>query len=310
MPYQMLPPGKYICQLTKPAEGSTTIRVAEFADRDGNGLGGLVCNMIVDVFDEAGNYLRTAYCENWRGVTLAMRKATAEYPDGLLPFNWDKLVQIFGLRSRAEVLELERLAGDPTRGPAIMATRFELHCEHQTYSAKDAHGMPTGELKTAERYTFQPLGYVPGSGGFRGRAEGQTATLNRFRTLIMASKAPVTTVQVDAAKATASPAAPQAPTPATATPPSAPAMPARRPAAQPAPAAAPVDEIDAANQAHAILPEVLWRKCSERWGAQAEDKLFKAMDLVKSATGKNLDELTPAEAFVVGTNLDIGLLPF
>lgn len=305
MPYEMLPPGKYIAQLAVPAEGATSITITPFTDRDGNDLGGLVCNMVLDLHDEAGNYVRTAYCENWRGVTLALRKPTPKCPDGLLPFNWDRLVQIFGLQSRAEVLDLERLAADPTRGAAIMAARFELVCRHESYSAKDAHGMATGETKVAERYDIRPLGYVEGGGGFRDKHSAQAATLNRFRTLIMASKAPVQVAQT-------APVAAPAPTVAPAAMPARPAMPQRSPvpAAQSAPATPPASVIEAANAAHAITPEDLWNEACKRWGAEAETKVYAAMDLVKSAAGKNIDELSPEEAFLVGCNIDIGLLPF
>ena len=311
MPYEPLPPGKYTCRLAKPAEGATCIDVTEFTDRDGNAVGGLVCNMLLDVYDADGVFLRVAYAENYRGVTLAMRKPTASYPDGLLPFNWDKLVQIFGLSSRAEVLDLERLAKDPQRGPAIMATVFELWVEHQTYSVKDSHGMATGETRTAERYTIQPLGYQPGAGGLR-QASGtnRAATINRFRTLISACKAPPVVVP------TAAPATPATPPPARPAPVDMPTRPAPQPPAPPTPPAAPaegedVGAVEAANQTRTCSAETLWALCSERWGTEAEAKLWAALDLLgDEAKGKELVDLSPDLLFEAGCNLDIGFIPF
>lgn len=298
MPYEMLPPGRYYASLCPPAEGSTAISVSEFADRDGNPAGGLVCNLMLNAYDERGNFVRVVYAENWRGVTLAMRKPTAKCPDGLLAFNWDKLVQIFGLRSRAEVLDLERLSHDPERGPAIMAARFELHVRHETYAAKDAHGMATGEQKVAERYDVQPLGYVAGGGGLRATAT-QTATLNRFRTLIMANKTPPAVATTDPAAVKA------APVPTTAPAPTRPAIPSRAPAL--------VKDEEDPDQARAISLDRLWSLLLDKWGGDekvAAQKLTAAVDLDKECAGKEFVDLTPTQLFRVGCNLDIGLMPF
>lgn len=289
MAYDPLPPGKYVAQLAVPKEGSTTIDVAPICDRDGNEVGGLVCNMVVDVCDEDGTYRGVRYLTDWRGVRLALTKPTPKCPDGLLPFNWDKLVQIFGLSSRAEVLDLGTLALDPARGPAIMATKFELHVRHETYHAKDAHGLPTGETRTAERMDIQPLGYVGGGASLRDAGKSSKATLARFRTLIMASKAPVTAAQV------AQPSTP------------APAMPTRQP--DNALAKDPEDP-DAAKR---ISLQDLWAKLLAKHGNNADvatAELTKACDLVPGCEGKEFCDLTPEQLYEVGCHLDIGLLPF
>ena len=301
MAYELLPSGKYIAQLAVPKDGSTTIDVAPICDRDGNEVGGLVCNMVIDVCDEDGTYKGIRYLTDWRGIRLALTKPTPKCPDGLLPFNWDKLVQIFGLSSRAEVLDLGTLAQDPARGPAIMATKFELHVKHETYQAKDAHGMPTGETRTAERMDIQPLGYVGGGAGLRDTGRSSKATLARFRTLIMASKAPVTAAQV------AQPATPVTATaPATAIP-SRPAVPTRPPAN--ALAADPEDP----DEVKRISLEDLWSKLLAKHGNNSDvatAELTKACDLVPGCEGKEFCDLTPEQLYEVGCHLDIGLLPF
>lgn len=294
MAYEPLPEGKYIAQLAVPKDGSTTIDIAPIYDRDGNEVGGLVCNMVLDVCDEDGTYRGVRYLTDWRGIRLALTKPTPKCPDGLLPFNWDKLVQIFCLSSRAEVLDLGTLALDPARGPAIMATKFELHVKHETYQVKDAHGMATGETRTAERMDIQPLGYVGGGAGLRDAGRGSKATLARFRTLIMASKAPVTSAQV------AQPA-----TPAPATP--APAMPKRQPANA---LAKDPEDTDAAKR---ISLQDLWAKLLAKHGNDATvatAELTKACDLVPGCEGKEFCDLTPEQLYEVGCHLDIGLLPF
>ena len=295
MAYEPLPEGKYIAQLAVPKEGSTTIDVAPIYDRDGNEVGGLVCNMVVDVCDEDGTYKGVRYLTDWRGIRLALTKPTPKCPDGLLPFNWDKLVQIFGLGSRAEVLDLGTLAQDPTRGPAIMATKFELHVKHETYQAKDAHGMPTGETRTAERMDIQPLGYVGGVAGLRDAGRNAKATLARFRTLIMASKAPVTAAQV---------ATPATPAPAI---PSRPAVPTRPPVN------ALAQDPEDPDETKRISLEDLWTKLLAKHGNNADvatAELTKACDLVPGCEGKEFCDLTPEQLYEVGCHLDIGLLPF
>lgn len=295
MPYEPLPEGKYIAQLAKPKEGSTTIDVAPIFDRDGNEVGGLVCNMVLDVCDEDGTYKGIRYLTDWRGIRLALTKPTPKCPDGLLPFNWDKLVQIFGLSSRAEVLDLGTLALDPMRGPAIMETKFELHVKHETYQVKDAHGMPTGETRTAERMDIQPLGYIGGGAGLRDAGRGSKATLARFRTLIMANKAPVTAAQV-ATSATPAPAMPTRP-----------ATPSRPPAN--ALARDPEDP----DTTKRISLEALWAKLIEKHGQNADAAtaaLAEACDLVPGCSGKEFVDLTPEQLYEAGCHLDIGLLPF
>lgn len=295
MAYDPLPEGKYIAQLAVPKEGSTTIDVAPIYDRDGNEVGGLVCNMVLDVCDEDGTYKGVKYLTDWRGIRLALTKPTPKCPDGLLPFNWDKLVQIFGLQSRAEVLDLGTLAQDPTRGPAIMATKFELHVKHESYQAKDAHGMPTGETRTAERMEIQPLGYVGGGAGLRDAGRGSKATLARFRTLIMASKAPVTAAQV-ATSATPAPAMPTRP-----------ATPSRAPANA---LARDPEDPDAAKR---ISLQDLWAKLLAKHGNDADvagAELAKACDLIPGCEGKEFCDLTPEQLYEVGCHLDIGLMPF
>lgn len=295
MAYEPLPEGKYIAQLAIPKEGSTTIDVAPIYDRDGNEVGGLVCNMVIDVCDEDGTYRGIKYLTDWRGIRLALTKPTPKCPDGLLPFNWDKLVQIFGLSSRDEVLDLGMLAQDPTRGPAIMATKFELHVKYETYQVKDAHGMPTGETRIAERMEIQPLGYIGGGAGLRETGHNAKAAIARFRTLIMASKAPVTAAQV---------AQPAAPAPAI---PSRPAVPTRPPANA---LAQDPEDPDATKR---ISLENLWGRLLKKHGndeATATAELIKACDLVPGCAGKEFVDLTPEQCYEVGCHLDIGLLPF
>ena len=295
MAYEPLPEGKYIAQLAVPKEGSTTIDVAPIYDRDGNEVGGLVCNMVIDVCDEDGTYKGVKYLTDWRGIRLALTKPTPKCPDGLLPFNWDKLVQIFGLSSRAEVLDLGTLAQDPQRGPAIMATKFELHVKHETYQAKDAHGMPTGETRTAERMDIQPLGYIGGGAGLRDAGRNAKATLARFRTLIMASKAPVTAAQV---------ATPAMPAPVL---PSRPAVPTR-----PTVNALAQDPEDP-DETKRISLEDLWTRLLAKHGQNADAAtaaLAEACDLYPELKGKEFGELTPEQCYQVGCHLDIGLMPF
>ena len=295
MAYEPLPEGKYIAQLAVPKEGSTTIDVAPIYDRDGNEVGGLVCNMVIDVCDEDGAYKGVKYLTDWRGIRLALTKPTPKCPDGLLPFNWDKLVQIFGLQSRAEVLDLGTLALDPVRGPAIMETKFELHVKHETYQVKDSHGMPTGETRTAERMDIQPLGYIGGGAGLRDAGRNAKATLARFRTLIMASKAPVTAAQV------ATPAMP------------APVLPSR----PTVPTRPPVNELakdpEDPDETKRISLEDLWTRLLAKHGQNSDaatKALAEACDLYPELKGKEFGELTPEQCYQVGCHLDIGLMPF
>lgn len=295
MAYEPLPEGKYIAQLAVPKEGSTTIDVAPIYDRDGNEIGGLVCNMVLDVCDEDGTYKGIRYLTDWRGIRLALTKPTQKCPDGLLPFNWDKLVQIFGLSSRAEVLDLGTLALDPARGPAIMATKFELHVKHETYQAKDAHGLPTGETRVAERMDIQPLGYIGGGAGLRDTGRNAKATLARFRTLIMASKAPVTAAQV-ATPATPAPVLPSRPT--------VPTRPTVNALAQ---------DPEDPDETKRISLEDLWARLLAKHGQNSEaatKALAEACDLYPELKGKEFGELTPEQCYQVGCHLDIGLMPF
>lgn len=295
MAYEPLPEGKYIAQLAVPKEGGTTIDVAPIYDRDGNEVGGLVCNMVLYVCDEDGTYKGVKYLTDWRGIRLALTKPTPKCPDGLLPFNWDKLVQIFGLSSRAEVLDLGTLAQDPQRGPAIMATKFELHIKHETYQVKDAHGMPTGETRVAERMDIQPLGYIGGGAGLRDAGRNAKATLARFRTLIMASKAPVTAAQV---------ATPATPAPVL---PSRPAVPTR-----PTVNALAQDPEDP-DETKRISLEDLWARLLAKHGQNSDaatKALAEACDLVPGCEGKEFCDLTPEQLYDIGCHLDIGLMPF
>lgn len=301
MAYEPLPEGKYIAQLAVPKEGSTTIDVAPIYDRDGNEVGGLVCNMVLDVCDEDGTCKGIRYLTDWRGVRLALTKPTPKCPDGLLPFNWDKLVQIFGLSSRAEVLDLGTLAQDPARGPAIMATKFELHVKHETYQVKDSHGMPTGETRTAERMDIQPLGYIGGGAGLRETGHNAKAALNRFRTLIMASKAPVTAAAV---------AQPATPAPAAARVPARPAVPTRTATPPANTLAKDPEDPDATKR---ITIDDLWSRLLAKYGndkAVATAELVRAADLVPGCAGVEFCDLTPEQCYEIGCHLDIGLLPF